>query len=68
MRIGVGLSIGIIARPLIAAGTALIAAIAPISMRSTRPSIGAIVENSAMTIGSAPLALKHSSSRVRVAK
>ena len=37
-------------------------------MRSTRPSIGAIVDISATTIGSAPLALKHSSSRVRVAK
>src|SRR6188508_312946 len=60
VRTGVGLSIGIIARPRIAAGTALIAAIAPISIRSTRPSIGAMVENSATTIGSAPLALKHS--------
>ena len=68
MRIGVGLSIGIICRPRIACGTALIATIAPIGMRSTRPSIGAIVEISATTTGSAPLARKHSSSSVRVAK
>ena len=53
---------------MLSAGMALVATIEPIWVRWTRPSIGAIVDISATTSGSAPLALKHSSSSERVAK